>query len=137
MTAMAGGTGGRREVAANNHCLVMNAVVVVFDLSRGEVIRLHQCRVGMASCAGRRDVQRMHGRAWVRAGENVVNAMAIGTNGNVRVTLSELDAMDTGSVLSQLVSSQCGIELLHAIHVRVTGAAEFRNLFPLDVTAES
>ena len=137
VTAVTRGTGGSRQVATNNHRLVMNAVVVVFDLSRGQMIRLHQGRVGVASRAGRCDIKRMHGRAWVRAGKNIVRAMAVRTNGNLGITMGELNAVDAGSVLRELVGSQCGIELLHAIGVCVTGAAEFRNVLALDAPAKS
>ena len=106
MTAMTGRAGRSAQVAALDHCLVMHAIGVVRELSRHDAVRLHESRVGMATLARLGHVQGMYGRARIGSGTNVMYAVAVGTDRDVRVSLSKLYSVHAGLILSQLIRAQ-------------------------------
>ena len=79
----------------------------------------------------------MHRRARIVDRKDVVDPMAVGAHGNPLVALIPLLAMHAGVVESQLIGAERRIESLHALPVRMAGAAQLGDLRARNVAAES
>lgn len=64
----------------------------------------------------------------VRCRSNAVCSVAVCANRNVRIAVRELDAVNAGLVLLKLICAQRRTVLLHLACVRMTRAAECRDL---------
>ena len=102
----------------------MHALLVTGELVGLDPVRLHVLCIGMAVCAGGRNVRRMHLRARVGRRTQVVYAMAVGADGNVAVSLGPLHAVNARLVLLKLIDTKARIVFLHALGIRVTGSTK-------------
>ena len=137
MVSVTSRTGGRTQVSASSQSVVMHTFVVLRKLVRGDGVACHVGSVGMAAGAGLRDVERMNLRPRVARWPKTMQAMAVGANRHLGVTLGKKFSMHASLVLSELVRSQRRVVFAHECSIRMATAAEFRNLGPRDLSAKS
>ena len=133
MVAMAGGAGGRAQIAAHHHGIVVDAGAVIGKLIGGNAVLLHVSRVGVAARTGFGHVDGVHGGTGIAGWPEIVDAMTIGAYGNVGVTSREALSMHAGVVLVQLVGAQTGVELPNIGWIRMATSAQLRDLLVVDL----
>src|SRR5664279_5361600 len=106
VVAMAGGAGGRAQVASYHHGVMVHTLLVVGELVGLDAVGLHVLGIGVTMRAGSRNVGRMHVGARIGGSAQIVHAVAVGTHRDFGVTLGPLYAVDAGLVLLELVNAQ-------------------------------
>src|SRR5262249_21211119 len=126
----------RTEIAANRYRLVMHAFGVLGELIRRDSVGPHvfSVRVATRTCLG--DLQWVYLGPCVSGWAKIVHAVTIDAHRDVGVALRETLAVHAGLVLGQLVGPQGRVVLAYERGVRMTAAAEFRNLTAFDLAAE-
>src|SRR5690349_12680124 len=137
VVAVAGGAGGRAEIAANDQRFVVNAGLILGKLIGGNPIRFHVVRIGVAARAGLGDVQRIHGGLNIADGAEVVDAVAIDADGDFGVALRQKLAVHAGDVLAELIGAQRWVVFAHERGVGMAASAERGNLAARDLSAEA
>ena len=137
MVTMAGCTRRRAQISANYQRLVVDAFVVLRKLIGWDFVCAHVAGVGMAVSAGIGYVNRVNSRSRVTGSANIVDAVAVGTNGDFDVASGQPLAMHAGLVLAELIGAQAGIELPHVCGIRVATSAQLRDLFAIDLALPS
>ena len=131
--AVAGGAGGRAQVAAHSERIVVNAGGVVGELIGGDAVLLHVRGIGVATGTGLGNIDRIDGGTWIAGRTDIVHAVAIDANGNLAVSGGEALAVNAGVVLVELIGAQAGIVSAHQVGIGVARAAKLRNLLAVDL----
>src|ERR1035437_8356420 len=135
--SMTGGAGGRAEVAADHHGVVMDAGGVVGKLIGGDAVGLHERRVGVAARTGLGHVDGVDRRAGIDGRADIVDAVAIDADGDLGITGGEALAVHAGVVLVELVGAQAGVVGAQVARVGVATAAQLRNLLAINLALPS
>ena len=136
MVSMAGGAGGRAEIASNNQRVVMHAGAVFGELIRGNGIPLHVAGVRMAPRASLRDIERVDFRSGITGGPQTMNTVAINADSHFCVALREELAVNAGLVLAQLIGAQRRIVFAHECCIRMATSAKTGDVFAFDLSAK-
>src|SRR6476646_5059364 len=137
MISMTSGTGGSAQISANRHGLVVHASAVLCKLIRGNAVWFHIGGVGMAACAGLRDVKGVDFGARVTGGTQVVHSVTINANSHFRIAFGKQFPMHAGLVLAELIGPQPRIVLSHEVPIGMAASTERRNLAALNLSPKS
>ena len=113
---------------------MVDARAVFCELIRGNRVSRHVVRIRVATSAGVRDIDWVHSRSWVAWRFDIMHAVAIDAHRNLGVTDRPSLAMDTRSVLGQLIGSQAGVELANVCWIGMASSTQLWNLFALNLS---
>ena len=116
---------------------MVDARAVFCELIRGNRVSRHVVRIRVATSAGVRDIDWVHSRSWVAWRFDIMHAVAIDAHRNLGVTDRPSLAMDTRSVLGQLIGSQAGVELANVCRIGMAASAQLGNLLALNLPLPS
>jgi hypothetical protein len=91
----------------------------------------------MAPGTGFRQAQRVHRRERVSDLANIVNTVTVHTIGDGVISTRQLLAVNTGSILRELIHTLLGLELVDQVGITVAPGAKLRDSRSFDLAQES